>query len=451
MIGKHLTNERGYSTVFFALMILVFLGVFSLCARTLLRLMDSNEQLRQASTASRQILSYYDDQLEHDYGLLAYSATAVKTDKIFQSYQWKDWQVSPLRTMGQLSSFQEQAIAVGKIHLAETGIENLTDSMLTPNTQTGTSNQPARTDTAYGAGAAEERQNTSLSTSEKRRARQMNKKLGQGVSKDWQVKNGGHIEQAAFDKSYKFNQASAVQLTLAEKALMVAYVNAHFNQYVQWQQTPDGAKNGKDRCFQGGEIEYILEGQREASVNQMRINAKLFIIREGVNLAHIVQSRDKMATTSGLATLICALFPLGEPLVQAGLVTLWAGMESAYEVKLLLDGKAIPAVKTAGGTWYTDLESGLTGAAPDSEKGSFNQITYSTFLNMFLMAQADGVTAERAMTLIDLNLKQSGHGIANWEVLVTRHRITVKQKDGKEICIEDGYMESKQGEGQSKR
>ena len=448
---RRIRNAKGYSTVFFALMILIFLGVFSLCAHTLLQIMASNEQLRQASTASQNLLSYYDDALESDYGLLAYSQKSVQSERIFQDYQGDGWCVTPLQTLSQLSSFQEQTIALGKIHLAETGLEALTTQLDAPMPTSPDQALPMKPNNPFSTSGSEERKETALSEGEKRRARNLKRRLGQDVTKDWQTQNGGSISEQVYTSRFNFDRGSAMSLTLTQKTFLVAYLNAYFNNYVQWQKSPEGIKNSNSRCFQGGEIEFVLEGDREASANQMRINAKIFLIREGVNLTHIVQSREKMATTSGLATLICALFPLGEPLVQAGLVTLWAGMESAFEVRLLLEGNSIPAIKTVGGEWYTDLESGLTTAPKASKKGDVNQVTYFSFLNLFLMAQADRVTAERAMTLIDLNLKQSGHPIGDWTDMVTRHKLSMKQKNGKEISIEDGYLESKQREGQSKR
>lgn len=448
-------NQKGYSTVFFALMILAFLGVFSICANTLMQMIQSNEQMRQASLASRTMLSYYDDVLEENYGIMAYNQNEVKAEAMFAPYFQKSWKVTPTAHLGQLASFQTQAIALGKIGIAEEGIAALEDQFHKGNTQTAgqsytKTDEPTRPAIDY-SGDGSERKNSGLSKNEKRRARALKSRLGQSASKNWQTKNGGEIEPKAFESRYKFDKKTANQLNVAEKAILVTYLKNHFNDYVQWQKSPDSEMNSSNRCFQGGELEFILEGQRTASANQFWVNGKLFGIREAVNLTHIVQSREKMATTGGLASLICALFPIGEPIVQAGLVTLWASIESGYEVNLLLEGKSIPLVKLNGGDWYTDLESGSGSVPANSKTEKMNQINYEGFLTLMLMAQNDGVTAERAMTLIELNLKKSGHDLKDLSQMVTSHQVWVKGKTGKEISFEDGYMQSKASEGQSKR
>ncbi len=448
-------NQKGYSTVFFALMILAFLGVFSLCANTLMQMIQSNEQMRQASLASRTMLSYYDDVLEKDYGLMAYNQNEVKAEAMFAPYFHKDWKVTPTAHLGQLSSFQTQALALGKIGLAEEGIAALTEqfknSSAQMNGQTNSNgDEPTKPAVNY-SGDGSERKKSGLSKNEKSRARSLKSRLGQSTSKNWQTKNGGEIELKAYEARYKFDRKSAEQLNIAEKAVMVAYLKNHFNNYVQWQKSPEGIKNSEKRCFQGGELEFILQGQLTASSNQLWVNGKIFAIREVVNLTHILQSQEKKTITGSLATLVCALFPFAEPAVQAGLITLWASIESGYEISLLLDGKSIPAVKLNGGDWYTDLESGKGTLPEKNNTEKTNQINYEGFLTLMLMAQNDGVTAERAMTLIELNLKKSGHDLKDLNQMVTSHRVWVKGKTGKEISFEDGYMQNKAAEGQSNR
>lgn len=450
-------NQKGYSTIFFAIMSLIFIGVFSLLAGTLMNLMQSNEQMRQASLASRTVLSYYDDQLEADYGIMAYSKEAVKADAIFSPYFKNEWRITPTAHLGELSSFQEQALALGKISLAEKGINELSGALKSDSEDSATDNNGKAvsnewTKTAAGletGGDLSETEDSGLSKDEKKRARKIKNRLNKPASRSWSTQSGGEIEAEMYEKRYQFDGKSAKSLNLKDRAILVAYLETYFNNYAQWKTQTEGSKNGKARCFQGGELEYVLEGQRLSSNNQMLINSKIFIVREGVNLIHIVKSQEKMTITASLASLVCALFPLGEPIVQAGLVTLWASVESGYEVSLLLEGKSIPAIKLDGGDWYTDLETGGAQTPITSKTDKLNQINYEGFLTIFLMAQKDAITAERTMTLIELNLKKSGHDLKRLDQMVTRHEVWVKGKTGKETSFEDGYLQNKASKGKS--
>lgn len=462
---KVLTHEGGYSTVFFCLMFMAFLGVFSLCAAALGNIMALNEQMRQASTASQVLLSHYDDDLESGYGLLAYDQRAVDAEAVFKPYFQDRWQVKPLKTLASLEAFQEQAISLGKLSAAESVVKQVgaesdagaeagagakpgdgaAGQAGNPQDQSSVASVKANQANYYGQGSgSEEYRNTSLSRAEKKRARKLKSRLNNLSAPVWQIKDGGQIPAAIYDKRHRFDEATAVSLNLAERGFVSAYLFDRFNDYVQWQIHPNQRPRQQGLCFEGGEIEFILEGRASAKENQWLVCGKIFAMREGVNLLHIVKSQEKMSYTAGLASLICALFPLGEPLVQAGLVGMWASIESAYDVNELLAGRSIPLVKLSGSDWYTDLESGQGSGSKPMTADGLNRIDYRGCLRVLLLAQNDKQTAARTLTLIEMNLQKGGKPAPVWDQLTVRHQVKVTTKGGKETSFEDGYMETQE-------
>ena len=134
--------------------------------------------------------------------------------------------------------------------------------------------------------------------------------------------------------------------------------------------------------------------------------------------------------------------------MQAGLVGLWASIESGYDLNQLMDGKSVPLLKLTSADWKTDLETETAQTSAAEQPKNPNAIDYAGYLNLMLMAQSDQVTALRAMTLIDLNFKKSGKPIEDWGDLTVAHQIWVRGQTGKETTFEDGYLLTKKSEGQ---
>lgn len=452
-------NEHGYSTIYFSLMIVIFVSVFTLCMGALIRINKVNEQMRQASLMSRIVLSHYDNALENRYGLLAYSQKSVDCSKIFSSYFEKDWKVTPIQSMASLASFQDQSIALGKLTLVEKGFE-AAQQMAAPQQAVPTPQQKSEMDQrirekqaansqlGQSSSGNEELEDVDLSETDKERARRLKQKMLNGSKPNWTIENGGEIPMEIYQHRFKFETSSAKNLSLTERGLVTAYLMSHFNQYVQWQKTPEKRPTQSGIWFEGGEIEYILEGSPKSTQNQLWVNGKIFAMREGVNLLYLAKSEEKLRTTAALASLICAVFPMGEPLVQAGLIGLWASIESGYDLNQLMAGESIPLFKLTSADWKTDLETEAAEAPTKEQPKDINAIDYEGYLTLMLMAQSDQVTALRTMTLIDLNFKKSGKSVEDWGDLIVAHQIWVRGLTGKETTFEDGYLLTKKSEGQ---
>lgn len=485
-LKTNILNSKGYSTIYFSIMSIVFIGVFTLCMGALLNIMKVNEQMRQASLMSQVLLSHYDNQLEEGYGLLAYSKKNVDQASVFKPYFNENWKVTPVLTLASLKTFQIQAVALGKLSALNHSLEAIKDNAAISNTpevdaQLESVKQKSNALKAMGASAQEyedyeddendydyddgdrngnkkikkrKRSKSSyMSIEQKNRARNLKQKLNQGGKKTILIENGGEIPTEVYEKRYVFDRQNCQTMNLLDKALVTTYLFDHFNDYVQWRKTPNDRPRQKELWFEGGELEFILEGNAKAINNQLWVNGKIFATREGINLVHILKSNEKMTYTGSLATLICTLFPLGEPFVQAGLIGLWSSVESGYDLQLLLDGKDISLLKLTDLDWYTDLESeiGVEKASGQSGKlEKLNKINYRGYLRVMLMAQSDEQTALRTMTLIDLNFKKSGRPIDDWMDMVATHRIWVKGLTGKETEFEDGYLQTKRTERESK-
>ncbi len=434
-------NEKGYSTVFLCLIFITLVGVFFMCYTAIVNAITINEQMRQSKIASEMILSYYNDSLEMDYGLLAYDSKKVDMKKILDPYFKGKWQVTPKSTLADLSVFQKQAIEMGKIDLVQDGLDKVTGigTEGSPNNSNSENLKNLKTqikdeDVQYDKSDVDQTQRET--------AKRLLRKIRTTGSPTWTIKDPGEIDSKIFSQVLSFEKGSAKPLNLVEKGIVSSYIFEHFNDYAQWQNRPNTRNRTANLCFEGGEIEYILCGHREGMANQLQICGQIFVMREVINGVFLMVNPEKSKMITEVSVLISCVFPIAEPLIQSGIIILWSCMESVYEVNLLLSDHKIPIAKNSGADWYTDLDPQLTKGtgnnvpSKDKEKG----LDYRNFLLIFMMAQSDEKTAQRTMSLIDFNLKKANQGIANWSSMVTAHEIRVTGHSGKETIFEDGYI-----------
>lgn len=441
-------NERGYSTIFLCLIIMCLMGVFFLCYTAISQVLIVNEQMRQSKVASEMILSYYNDPLERDYGLLAYDYEQVDLKKILAPYFKGKWQVVPKTSLNELNVFQNQVLGLGKLSLLEGGLEKAK----LVNTNKEQVEIEGENYKKLQKNASENEDAFVLSPGWHSAAYTQSKKLldrVRGLSKPtWVIKNPGEISPSVYNSRPTFKEGSAKSLNLMERGIVCAYIFEKFNDYVQWQNRPNSRARKENLCFEGGEIEYIIAGHREGMTNQLQICSEIFLMREAINVVFLVTNPEKREVITMWSCLVSSIFPIAEPFIHSGITLLWSTIESGYEVNLLLTDHKIPIAKSSGADWYTDLDgnsvkqisgtaqAGSTSAGGEKEKG----MSYRDFLLLFLIAQSDEKTAQRTLTLIDCNLKKKNQGIIHWDSMVTAHEIIVTGHSGKETRFEDGYL-----------
>lgn len=435
-------NQKGYSTIFLCLIFMSLMGVFFLCYTAISQVLIVNEQMRQSKIASERIMSYYNDPLEADYGLLAYDYEKVDLKGILNPYFENKWQVVPKKSFNELDVFQKQVLELGKLSIVLEGIERV-NAMSKNKEQVDQASENLKklqetppTEDEYVLDAQTRR------SANYQKAKGMLKRIRNIKKPGWAIKDSGQIDINVYNQRPSFKKGSAKALNPLEKGVVCAYIFEKFNDYVQWQNRPDSRKRKSNLCFEGGEIEYIIAGHRQGMTNQLQICGEIFLMREGINVIFLVTNPEKRNEITVWSCLIASVFPIAEPFIQGGIILLWSGIESGYEINLLLNDHKVPIGKVSGADWYTDIDGNSVKQMSGSSEGKSKEkgMDYRDFLLLLLMTQPDEKIAERTMSLIDFNLKKMNQGIKDWSAMVTAHEIIVTGHSGKETRFEDGYM-----------
>ncbi len=156
------------------------------------------------------------------------------------------------------------------------------------------------------------------------------------------------------------------------------------------------------------ELEYLIAGKNTDEENLKKAVGDILMIREGMNLIHILSDRQKRDEAKALANVItgsAGLLPLAG-VVAFFIMSVWALGEAAIDVKMLLEGKKAAFVKTKE-TWNLSLtgllELGSTGSCPeggDDEKG----MDYEGYLKLLLFIGNEEIHRYRLMDVIQMNI-----------------------------------------------
>ncbi len=189
---------------------------------------------------------------------------------------------------------------------------------------------------------------------------------------------------------------------LLDRLLVCEYDVRFFNCFAR-----ESSKEG------GYELEYILYGNEREKDNLAAAAASILLLREGMNLLHIMSDAGKRQEARTLAATIAGgtgLLPLVAVLtffVLAG----WALGEAVVDVRRLLEGGSVPLIKTAQ-DWRLGLQGlldmGKTKGIPgeigqgSSEKG----LDYRGYLRVLLFGGYGDTTVYRMMDMMQMNLRR---------------------------------------------
>ena len=179
------------------------------------------------------------------------------------------------------------------------------------------------------------------------------------------------------------------------------WILAHFKDFTE----PEEA------CGLTYQLEYLLAGKPGDRENLKSIITRLLLLREAANIACLYGDAQKSAELTEMAGLISIflLIPEAEPLIKLLLAAGWAYAESLVDVRGLLEGKRVAAVKSAA-NWQTDLEglaqSGgdISGLAEDMPGG----LTYREYLAGMLMVTPGRKLLSRSMDLVESHMQGLG-------------------------------------------
>lgn len=454
---KCLKSKTGASTVHYVLVFMCFTFLLAGVMKVFVEIHKANTAMRTASEASQMLLSYYDDHLKDDYGLLAYQNDKARNEQLLAGIQAQKKEISVVHALSQLSEFQNQAIALGAIEAIEDagrfiGGKTFDEKTLEEANTQKQKQADQKTELDKSLQSDKDDLGEGSAQYDLERAKKIKKMIKTFVAKPLDNTQGSEliIPRELLLNRYEFIRETARKLTAAERAEMVYYLFSRFNHRLSGS-LPKGVGSKasaiiekRKGILEKGEIEYILTGNPSQREAQRQVAQKIFLLREPLNLVHLLSSKTKMEEIQLLTSATTAWFPLSAPLVEAGIIGVWTSIESYADVKRLLEGKAIPWIKKNDSEWYTSIENQLNERESDAKSENrdkqMGDSDYADCLFVLLLSQEDGQTALRAMNLIDMNLSFAYSDKLNWSQMVTAHEIKFSLNGHQWRTFTQGYL-----------
>ncbi len=165
------------------------------------------------------------------------------------------------------------------------------------------------------------------------------------------------------------------------------------------------------------ELEYILKGNESDSRNLEQTVSELFLVREGLNMMHILSSSSKREEAKSLAfaiTGITGLAPVVE-ITAVFIMAVWAAGESLADLKELFKGGKIPLFKSDS-DWQLSLDGllslGMDKVLPDSSSGQNEEkgLGYEDYLSLLLLAESREMKQLRMLDVIQTDIARDEPG-----------------------------------------
>lgn len=192
------------------------------------------------------------------------------------------------------------------------------------------------------------------------------------------------------------------------------------------------------------EMEYLLFGLEGDRENLVQTAERLLMVREGMNLIHILGDSEKRSQAKALAASVVGAFGL-LPLVSITaflIMGLWAFGEAVGDVKALLKGDKIPILKGKE-DWSLSLDNLLEFAAKGSLEGSKSResgLNYQQYLTIFLLLEPGTRLLYRIMDVIERNL---GNKNAGFLLSDCAYRVDIQAElCGKHVYFSLGLLKS---------
>lgn len=182
------------------------------------------------------------------------------------------------------------------------------------------------------------------------------------------------------------------------------------------------------------QTEYILGGKTGDIENLKSVAGRLLLIREGVNIVHLVSDGTKRAQAAGLAAAIASAFliPPATGVIEAAILLCWAFGESILDVRELFDGGKVPLVKSAA-DWQLSLENlpELLNGLDSVRRGSEDGMSYEDYLQVLLLGVSREEKITRAMDMIELCVREKGRKNFRMDSCIVAAEVSVDVKANK--------------------
>lgn len=182
------------------------------------------------------------------------------------------------------------------------------------------------------------------------------------------------------------------------------------------------------------QTEYILGGKTGDIENLKSVARRLLLIREGVNMVHLVSDGTKRAQAAGLAAAIASAFliPPATGVIEAAILLCWAFGESILDVRELFDGGKVPLVKSVA-DWQLSLENlaELLNGLDSVRRGSEDGMSYEDYLQVLLLGVSREEKITRAMDMIELCVREKGRKNFRMDSCIVAAEVSVDVKANK--------------------
>lgn len=243
-----------------------------------------------------------------------------------------------------------------------------------------------------------------------------------GVS-DGQIQAGSLLSQREKQRGMPMYEAEKTDVSYTSQILFQQYLMEKLGNY----SSPG----------QGGlkyQTEYILGGKMGDIENLKFVAKRLLLIREGVNMVHLVSDGAKRAQAASLAAAIASAFliPPATGVIEAAILLCWAFGESILDVRELFDGGKVPLIKSAA-DWQLSLENlpELLNGLDSVRRGSEDGMNYEDYLQVLLLGVSREEKIERAMDMIEMCVREKGRKNFRMDSCIVAAEISVDVKANK--------------------
>lgn len=163
-------------------------------------------------------------------------------------------------------------------------------------------------------------------------------------------------------------------------------------------------ENPEEKADLSYQAEYILTGKSSDRENLKEVVKRLLLMREGVNFLCILSDAGMKGQVSALAAGIAGAAPVPglTAALEAVLMLAWAYGESLLDVRTLMSGGRVPAVKEAS-SWKLKLEnlSRVTELLESCDKGGGSGQSYADYLRILMLSGEKKRYPLRALDMIE--------------------------------------------------
>lgn len=164
------------------------------------------------------------------------------------------------------------------------------------------------------------------------------------------------------------------------------------------------------------ELEYLLCGKESDEKNLKATVNKLLLLREGVNFVYILADGEMRHSAELLAAAIAGGAPGVTTALAAALLAAWAYGESLLDVRILLAGGKVPAVKTKESFQLTLENLGkLPEVLASCKEKAGEGLDYEAYLQMLFLTGKKKSYPMRALNLIECNLRKK-EGMGHFQI-----------------------------------